>query len=170
MRNDLPISPNKNFKYSISVESWDEDSLEVGETNDRGFVIEDTVEEIGDILLEANTTYGIYMPFAFGRWESTQPDEDADFYEKGIRKFYTLHITNEDGTEITDEENDFITFLLSDGRYEINKFRDYAVGGIVLGAIALGVGALITYFYFKDKKGNNSSKTVIEFGIEHTFG
>ena len=157
MRNDLPISPNKKFKYSISVESWDEDSLEVGETNDRGFVIEDTVEEIGDILLEANTTYGIYMPFAFGRWESTQPDEDADFYEKGIRKFYTLHISNEDGTEITDEENDFITFLLSDGRYEINKFRDYAVGGIVLGAIALGVGALITYFYFKDKKGNESS-------------
>jgi hypothetical protein len=157
MRNDLPISPNKNFKYSISVESWDEDSLEVGETDDRGYVVEDAVEEIGDILLQANTTYGIYMPFAFGRWESTQPDEDADFYEKGISKFYTLYITNEDGSEITDEENDFITFLLSDGRYEINKFRDYAVGGIVLGAIALGVGTLITYFYFKDKKGNESS-------------
>ena len=110
MRNDLPISPNKNFKYSISVESWDEDSLEVGETNDRGYVVEDAVEEIGDILLEANTTYGIYMPFAFGRWESTYPDEDADYFEKGIRKFYFLEITNEDGTQISDEESDLLHF------------------------------------------------------------
>jgi hypothetical protein len=152
MINNLPISPNKRFKYSITFESWDEDSLEMGQTDVRGYIEQDELDAIGDILYEANTTYGIYMPFAFGRWESTYPDEDADYFEKGIRKFYFLEITNEDGTQISDEESDFITFLLSDGRYELNKFRDYAVGGIVLGSIVLGVGALITYFYFKDKK------------------
>jgi hypothetical protein len=128
MTNDLPISPNKRFKYSITFESWDEDSLEMGQTDVRGYVEQDETDTIGDILYEAGTTYGIYMPFAFGRWESTYPDEDADYFEKGIRKFYFLEITNEDGTQISDEESDFITFLLSDGRYELDKFRDYAVG------------------------------------------
>jgi hypothetical protein len=156
MTNDLPISPNKRFKYSITFESWDEDSLEMGQTDVRGYIEQDETDTIGDILYEAGTTYGIYMPFAFGRWESTYPDEDAEYFEKGIRKFYFLEITNEDGTQITDEESDFITFLLSDGRYELDKFRDYAVGGIVLGSIALGVGALITYFYFKDKKASSN--------------
>lgn len=162
MRNDLPISPNKKFKYSITFESWDEDSLEMGQTDERGFEVEETIDTIGDILYEANTTYGIYMPVSFGTWESTEPQEDRDFFEKGIRKYYALHIKNEDGTEISQEESDFIAFLLSDGRYEINKFRDYAFGGMVLGAFALGVGALITYFYFKGKKGNkgNNAKSV----------
>lgn len=162
MRNDLPISPNKKFKYSITFESWDEDSLEMGQTDERGFEVEQTIDTIGDILYEANTTYGIYMPVSFGTWESTEPQEDRDFFEKGIRKYYALHIKNEDGTEISQEESDFISFLLSDGAYEINKFRDYAFGGMVLGAFALGVGALITYFYFKGKKGNkgNNAKSV----------
>jgi hypothetical protein len=168
MRNDLPISGKKKFKYSITFTSWDEESLEMGETDNRGYEIEDDIDAIGDILYKANTTYGIYYPLSFGGWESTEPEEDRDFWEKGIRKYYALHITNEDGTEISQEENDFITYLLSDGRYEIDKFRDYAVGGIVLGSIALGVGALITYFYFKGKKGgkgkkvstNNSAKSI----------
>lgn len=167
MKNELPISPNKKFNYSISFEAWDDESLEVGQTDNRGYEVEETTDEIGEILYEANTTYGIYMPFAFGRWESTYPDEDADFFEKGIRKFYTLHITNEDGTEISQEENDFITFLLSDGQYEVNKFRDYAVGGIVLGSIVLGIGALITYFYFKDGKKTSKAQQVEHNGRKY---
>jgi hypothetical protein len=176
MRNDLPISPKKKFKYSITFESWDEESLEAGQSDVRGYEVEDDTDLIGDILYKANTTYGIYMPVSFGTWESTEPNEDRDFWEKGIRKYYALHITNEDGTEISQEESDFISFLLSDGHYEINKFRDYAVGGIVLGSIALGVGALITYFYFKGKKGkksleNNRAKSVTHIinGKERTF-
>jgi hypothetical protein len=106
------------------------------------------------------------MPVSFGTWESTEPEQDRDFFEKGIRKYYALHLTNEDGTEISQEENDFISFLLSDGHYEIDKFRDYAVGGIVLGSIALGVGALITYFYFKGKKGKNNNRAK---SVTHTI-
>ena len=113
MRNNLPISSKKKFKYSITFTSWDEESLEMGETDNRGYEIEDSIDTIGDILYEANTTYGIYMPVSFGNWESTEPEQDRDFWEKGIRKYYALHITNEDGTEISQEENDFITYLLS---------------------------------------------------------
>ena len=161
MKNDLPISPNKKFKYSITFQSFDEESLEVGVSLDNGFEVEDDKDTIGEILYKANTTYGIYMPVSFGTWESTEPLENRDFFEKGIRKYFALHLTNEDGTEISQEENDFISYLLSDGRYEIDKFRDYAVGGIVLGSIALGVGALITYFYFKDKKVGNNKKELV---------
>jgi hypothetical protein len=169
MRNDLPISPKKKFKYSITFQSFDEESLEAGDSFDRGFEVQDDTDTIGDILYKANTTYGIYYPLSFGGWESTEPDEDRDFWEKGIRKYYFLHITNEDGTEISQEENDFITFLLSDGRYEIDKFRDYAVGGIVLGAVALGVGALITYFYFKGRKSNKGSISRTAKSVTYTI-
>jgi hypothetical protein len=160
MINELPISPKKNFKYSITFQSWDEESLEIGETDDKGYEVEETTDTIGEILYEANTTYGIYMPVSFGYWESTEPEENRDFFEKGIRKYYALHITNEDGTDISQEESDFISFLLSDGRYEIDKFREYAVGGIVLGSIALGVGALITYFYLRGKNGSKGKKII----------
>lgn len=151
MKNNLPISQDKEFKYSITFSSWDEESLEAGETNDIGFEVQEDSDTIGEILSLANERYGIYYPLSFGIWESTEPEEDKDFFEKGIRKYYTLHITNEDGTEISQEENDFITFLLSNGRYEIDKFSEYAIGGIVGGAIAVGVG-LIAYYYFKNKK------------------
>lgn len=167
MKNDLPISPNKKFKYSITFQSWDEESLEIGETDDKGFDVENEVESIGDILYSANTTYGIYYPVSFGIWESTEPVEDSKFYEKGIRTYYSLHISNEDGTPISEEENSFITFLLSDGRYEIDKFREFAIGGIVLGSIALGVGALIAYVYFKDKKIDSQSKEVEHNGRKY---
>ena len=161
MRNDLPISPKKKFKYSISFETFDEESLEAGQSDVRGYEIKDDTDAIGDILMLANTTYGIYMPVSFGTWESTEPVENTDFWERGIRTYYALHLTNEDGTEISQEENDFISFLLSDGRYEIDKFSDYAVGGIVIGSVALGIGALIAYFYFRGKKGGKGKKQLV---------
>jgi hypothetical protein len=177
MKNYLPISQDKKFKYSITFQSFDEESLEAGETKERGYEVEDDTDTIGDVLYKANTTYGIYMPVSFGIWESTEPDEDTDFFEKGIRKFYALHISNEDGTDISQDENDFISFLLSDGRFQINKFRDYEFGGIVLGTLALGIGAsLIAYLYLKDKKEtkelqNNRAKSVTHIikGKERKF-
>jgi len=156
MKRNLPISQKKKFKYSITFQSFDEESLEAGDSFDSGYEIIDATDFIGDILYKAYFTYGIYMPVAFGTWESTNPLENTDYWEKGIKKYFAIHISNEDETQISKEESDFITFLLSDGHYELNKFREYAVGGIVIGSIALGIGALITYFYFKGKKGNKN--------------
>ena len=161
MKKNLPISQKKKFKYSISFQSFDEESLEAGDSFDSGYEIIDATDFIGDILYKAYFTYGIYMPVAFGTWESTNPLENTDYWEKGIKKYFAIHISNEDETQISKEESDFITFLLSDGHYELNKFREYAVGGVVLGSIALGIGALITYFYFKGKKGGKSKKELV---------
>ena len=151
----LPINENKKFKYSIYFQSFDEESLEAGSSLESGYEKIESVDTIGDILYLANSVYGIYYPVSFGVWESTEPLTDKDYFEKGIKKYFSLHIQNEDGTDISDEENEFVTFLLSDGRYNSSAFEQYAVGGIVLGTIAVGIGALITYFYFKNKKPSN---------------
>jgi len=148
------IKANRVFKYSISFQATNEESREVSDFSDSGFIIENETDEIGDILKLAQQTYGIYYPIAFGVWESTSPEQNAKYFEKGIETYYGLFIKNEDGTDITEEEYDFITFLLSDGNYNKSEFTDYAVGGVVLGALALGVGGLIAYYYFnKRKKG-----------------
>lgn len=148
------IKANRVFKYSITFQETNQESREVSDFSDSGFIIENETDEIGDILKLAQQTYGIYYPISFGAWESTTPEHNAKYFEKGIETYYALFIKNEDGTDITEEEYDFITFLLSDGNYNKSEFTDYAVGGVVLGALALGVGGLIAYYYFnKRKKG-----------------
>lgn len=148
------IKANRVFKYSITFQETNDESREVSDFSDSGFIIENETDEIGDILKLAQQTYGIYYPISFGGWESTTPEHNAKYFEKGIETYYALFIKNEDGTDITEEEYDFITFLLSDGNYNKSEFTDYAVGGVVLGALALGVGGLIAYYYFnKRKKG-----------------
>ena len=148
------ISPSKLFKYSITFEETTEDSRETSDYSNSGYIIYNESDIIGNILKKANQVYGIYYPIYFGGWESTYPEQDRDYFEKGVEKYYTLFVENEDGTDISTEEYDFITFLLSNGEYNSEDFQEYAVGGIVAGAVALGVAGLIGYYYFnKRKKG-----------------
>jgi hypothetical protein len=131
MDKKAPFSSSKKFEYSITYSSWDEESLEMGETDDKGYEVEPEVENISEILYKSFDKYGIYYPVSIGTWESTEPKEDTDFYEKGIRKYYVLHLRNEDGTEISEEDNDFITHLLSNGEYNREYFEEYAFGGLL---------------------------------------
>ena len=131
MDKKAPFNSSKKFEYSITYSAWDEESLEMGETDDKGYEVEPEVENISEILYKSFDKYGIYYPVSIGTWESTEPKEDTDFYEKGIRKYYVLHLRNEDGTEISEEDNDFITHLLSNGEYNREYFEEYAFGGLL---------------------------------------
>jgi hypothetical protein len=131
MDKKAPFNSSKKFEYSITYSAWDEESLEMGETDDKGYEVEPEVENISEILFTSWSKYGIYYPVSIGTWESTDYPEDSDFYEKGIRKYYVLHLRNEDGTEISEEDNDFITHLLSNGQYNREYFEEYAFGGLL---------------------------------------
>lgn len=126
-----PNIKNKEFKYSITYAITTPESLENGDYEEQGFEVEPEESPIGDILRSAHFTYGIYSPIAIGRWESTEPVSDRNHFEKGESKYFTLHLTNADGTEITEEEHEFITYLLSNGEYDLSDYEDFGFGGSV---------------------------------------
>lgn len=119
---------DKKYKYSITYQTVTPESAEDGDYADNGYVIQDEVEELQDILQEAVNRYGIYEPSSVGYkdgkrsvsagcwWSSTSPDTDRDYWEKGHEKYYSLHINNIDGSELNQEESQFITDKLSEGR------------------------------------------------------
>jgi len=149
MEKKLPISKNKKFIYSITYQHSDEESSELGEFKEIGFEVEKSTDTIGKILKLANENYNIYYPISVGNWESTSPVEDRDYWEKGIHKFYVLHINNEDGTSISEEENNFITYLLSNGQYNSDEFEEFYLGGLIIGGL---IGGYIGYYYGKNPR------------------
>lgn len=149
MEKKLPISKNKKFIYSITYQHTDEESSELGEYKEIGFEVEKSTDTIGKILKLANENYNIYYPISVGNWESTSPVEDRDYWEKGIHKFYVLHINNEDGTSISEEENNFITYLLSNGQYNSEEFEEFYLGGLIIGGL---IGGYIGYYYGKNPR------------------
>lgn len=149
MEKKLPISKNKKFIYSITYQHTDEESSELGEFKEIGFEVEKSTDTIGKILKLANENYNIYYPISVGNWESTSPVEDRDYWEKGIHKFYVLHINNEDGTSISEEENNFITYLLSNGQYNSEEFEEFYLGGLIIGGL---IGGYIGYYYGKNPR------------------
>ena len=82
-----PLMGDVKMEYSITYSSFDEDSLEVGESLDSGYEAEPEVETMSEILHIAYNDYGIYSPVSIGRWESTVPLENRDYFEKGISIF-----------------------------------------------------------------------------------
>ena len=139
MGRKAPFKSSKKFEYSITYSFYDEESLEFGESFDSGYEVEPEVESISEILYTAWGKYGIYYPVSIGTWEATDVPEDRDFYEKGIRKYYFLHLKNEDGTEISEEDNDFVTHILSNGEYNREYFEEFALGGFLSGSTNEGL-------------------------------
>ena len=147
-----PIMGDYKMEYSITYSSFDEDSLEVGESLDSGYEVEPEVETMSEILHMAYRDYGIYSPVSIGRWESTIPLENRDYFEKGISKYFTLHIKNEDGTEISEEVNDFITLLLSEGKFHRDYFSEYFLGGLLGGNDNYNSGRSWTLDHYQHNK------------------
>lgn len=116
------IHGDKKYKYSITYTTIFESENEENPYEDNnGFEVENEIEELQDILQEAVNKYGISSPtgspiHAGISFESVTPKQDRDYFEKGIETYFTLHVKNVDGSDITLEETQLIADKLKEGR------------------------------------------------------
>jgi len=152
MKSVLPFRGDDTLMYSITYDLVTPESASEGDYAENGYVVEPTEGELQDILLEANRDYGIYKPVGVGVFVNTQVPEDKDYFEKGHEKYYTLTITKSDGSKLNQEELDFVTALLNEGKYyfdeESNRFYEwggtpeYGIGGWIGGTL---IGGFLGY-------------------------
>lgn len=79
--------------YIINCQTVTEDSSRDGDYNDC-FEQESGTATVKDIIRDAVNTYGIRslpVRVVCNWFASTSPQQDRDFFEKGIEKYYTLH-------------------------------------------------------------------------------
>lgn len=119
---------NKKYKYSVTFQTITPESAEAGDYESQGFEVEETIDELQDILQDGVNRYGVSEPSSISYkdgvgkvssgcwWSSSSPDNDRDYFEKGIEKYYSLHIRNIDGSELSDEEAQFVNDKLKEGR------------------------------------------------------
>jgi len=93
------------FKVSKTYETWDEQALEAGETDDKGFEYQDEVMTLRELVRELRNN-GITEPSCShvesARWfSSVDPVHDRAFFEKGEYTYYSVHPANMDGTDIS---------------------------------------------------------------------
>jgi hypothetical protein len=150
-KNQLPINGTDKFIYSITFQETTPESAEAGDYSSQGFEVDNEVEEMADILRKAYLHYGINYPISSGSWETTSPSHDRNYFEKGIERYYALHVKHVDGTPLTQDEHNFITALMNRGRYSFdeqdnewyeNGGETYSVGGIIVGTL---LGAFLGY-------------------------
>jgi hypothetical protein len=152
MKSVLPFRGDDTLMYSITYDLATPESRELGSFEESGYIVEPTEGELQDILLQANRDYGIYMPVGVGSFTNPRADEDNDYFTKGHEKYYTLFINKTDGSRLNQEELDFITALLNEGKYsydeESNRFYEwggtpeYGIGGWIGGTL---IGGFLGY-------------------------
>jgi len=105
---DLQDSPP--WTYSVTYSRWDEEALEAGDTDDKGFEIEDAeVEDLEELLSDVE---GIAN---WVEWSSSPPDghswiiSEGDQDPSGEITNYALHIKRPDGQPLSKNEIATIT-------------------------------------------------------------
>lgn len=153
-----PMKGTDTFLYSVTFHETTPESLEDGDFSDSGFEVEEQEAELVDILNDGYSKYYTHSPSASAWWESTEPVTDRNHYENGVNRYYNLHVKHTDGTPLTQEEHDFITALMNDGKYRNDGEEWYAwggqakygVGGFIIGTllggfVGFGLGKSVGY-------------------------
>jgi len=116
------IPGSKEFKYSITYQKIDKsqfaDGEDISDYTDQGYEIEPVLSRLSFIIENAKDNFGIYEPSSSPVsegcwWSSTSPENSREYIEKGLEKYYSLHIKKLDGSNLTKEESEFITKLLN---------------------------------------------------------
>lgn len=124
------LDGTKKYNYGITFRTITEESAQQSDWAKTGWEIEKEDSELQDIIKTASWDYGI-NGFTGNGWESTSPTSDRDYFEKGIEKYYDLHITHVDGSSLSKEEEKAITELLKSNKvkYDEDEKSWYGKGG-----------------------------------------
>ena len=96
------------YKMSQTYEIWTPEDLEIGETDDRGWAIEDEpFDELDDLLdsVEDDANWigwSSTIPDGLHSWVTSEPS--LDDYVSGDQEMRSLFIKRTDGTPLDDEE------------------------------------------------------------------
>lgn len=130
------IEGTKKYKYAIAYRTITPESSEAGDYDSQGWEWEYDIDELQDILQKAVNDYGIYHKTSSHdlSFESTSPNQDRDYFEKGIEVYYDLFIKNIDDSPISEEEANLISEKLKEGR-KLNWDEEdkdwYKEGGVI---------------------------------------
>lgn len=106
-----------NFDVLVAYEKWTDEDKEIGETDDKGISSEYTTvslaEALGDLPSVPWTHWGEAVPNGATVSFISQPEEDRDYFEKGIKTTYNAFIRKIDQSPFTEEELEFIDDKLS---------------------------------------------------------
>lgn len=156
------IEGTKKYKYAIAYRTITPESSEAGDYDSQGWEWEYDIDELQDILQKAVNDYGIYHKTSSHdlSFESTSPNQDRDYFEKGIEVYYDLFIKNIDDSPISEEEANLISEKLKEGR-KLNWDEEdkdwYKEGGVIHSKDSDG-----TLVFKADTKGGKYSIEVRE--------
>jgi len=108
----MEMSDRRGHYITTTYETWDEESTEIGDTDDKGWydeegqsmeaddfdreegktVIDNTVEFLQDKGATEGNEEG--MNAAPRWWSTVYPEHDRDFFEKGESTYYSFHLNN----------------------------------------------------------------------------
>jgi len=115
---DDELSDEPMFLVSKTYEIWDEEALEAGETNERGYEFQDEPTSPYDLQRELQSeNYAEWSNGGNTGWLSTvDPIYDRRYFEKGEDTRYGLHFKKLDGSPLDKEDYAFIDKLRKGGR------------------------------------------------------
>jgi len=110
-----PVRSSEGYIYRIAYETWDEEALEAGETDDRGWEEEESsVYETLDELLRSVSMSANWLEWSdshpsAGSWIVSQDDQD---FRTGDRTIKSLFISRTDGRDLTTAQLKYIDKVL----------------------------------------------------------
>lgn len=116
------------YNVGITYQTTTEESSKLGDFDDTGWEEEYESSSINDIKNKA-FNYGTTEPSSSLQkgviwWTSTNAETSRDFYEKGIEKYYSLHIRHLNDADLSEEEIKYFNRIINPKRNSLKEGVD----------------------------------------------
>lgn len=109
------VAEHGGYRWATTYETWSEEDLWAGDTDDRGWEYEfskkHTYNSLADLLQDIPSHSWLEWsssPPCPRSWITSDRDENRAYFEKGETTYYALHIEHADGTPLTQAEVNFV--------------------------------------------------------------